>query len=138
MSDDSIAARVRAARNANYDPAPFVARLKQLLSERNLSERRAGLESGLDHQSVRRMMIGQRPDMVRCILLADYLEVNPNELLALTGWPRLKVFDIATETAKNLPVEVVEVARRLAQLPNPYQRQKVAAAILALLEQYFA
>ncbi|GAB4400559.1 MAG: hypothetical protein OHK0052_24160 [Anaerolineales bacterium] len=69
--------------------------------------------------------------------MADYLEVNPNELLALTGWPRLKVFDIATETAENLPVEVVAVARRLAQLPNPYQRQKVAAAILALLEQFF-
>ena len=35
-----------------------------------------------------------------CILLADHLGVNPNELLTLAGRPPIKVFEIHTERAE--------------------------------------
>ena len=43
---------VRYVRKAPYSPEPFVARLNQLLAERNESYRAAALKSGLDHQAV--------------------------------------------------------------------------------------
>ena len=47
---------VRYVRKAPYSPEPFVARLNQLLAERNESYRAAALKSGLDHQAVRRIV----------------------------------------------------------------------------------
>ena len=99
--------------------------------------REAALESGLDHQALRRFLGGQRPNMIACILLADHFEVNPNEFLELAGWPRLKVFDIQLSSAENLPPEAVDVAKDLALISNPSTRKTVAEAIRTLISTYF-
>ena len=72
-----------------------------------------------------------------CILLADHLGVNPNEMLELAGWPPLKVFEIHTESAEALPPKAVDVARDIARISSPALRQQVAEAIRTLLSKYF-
>ena len=125
-------------RKKAYNPEPFITRIQELLDEHNESWREAALKSGLDHHSVYRYMKGMvRPSMTGCILLADHFEINPNELLQLADWPPLKVFDIRTASAENLPTEAVDVALAIAKIPNPGERKAVAQAIMTLLEKYF-
>ena len=81
---ESIAIGRRKAKEKTFNPKPFAARLDQLMGERNISMRQTGIESGLDHESIRRIKAGDRPDMTYCILLADYFDVNPNEFFTST------------------------------------------------------
>lgn len=132
-----IAKAQREARELPYDPEPFIQRLKGLLEKHNESCREAGLDSGLDHQAIRRILAGQRPSMVNCILLADHFGLNPNEFLGLAGWPTLKAFDLRSADSKKLPPEAIEVALALAKITNPGTRKEVAEAILILVRKYF-
>lgn len=125
------------ARQAPYDPEPFKQRILQLLEQKNETYREASLESGLDHQAIRRILSGRRPAMHICILLADHFGVNHNEFLQLGGWPTLKAFDIHAVNAENLPPEAVEVAMDVARIPEPGTRKQVAEAIRTLLAKYF-
>lgn len=125
------------ARQAPYDPEPLKNRILQLLEQKNETYREASLDSGLDHQAVRRILAGARPAMHICILMADHFDVNPNEFLELAGWPTLKAFDIRTASAENLPAEAVDVAVEIARIPNPGTRKAVAEAILTLVKKYF-
>lgn len=135
--DEPIAKVRKRLKKEPYDPAPFIERIEELRTKRNLSLRQAGIQAGLDHQAFRRMKAGARPDMAYCILLADFFEVNPNELLLLAGWPRLKVFDVASVSEENLPPEAVDVALALAKIPDPGTRKQVAEAVMVLLKKYF-
>ncbi len=125
------------ARQAPYDPEPFKQRILQLLEQKNETYREASLDSGLDHQAIRRILGGRRPAMHICILLADHFGVNHNEFLQLGGWPTLKAFDIHTVNAENLPPEAVDVAMDVARIPDPGTRKHVAEAIRTLLVKYF-
>ena len=115
---ESFAAGRRRARAKTFNPKPFVDRIDQIMAKSNISMRQSGVESGLDHETIRRVKDGQRPDMTHCIMLADYFDINPNELLQLADWPTLKVFDIA-------------------KIPDPGTRKEVAKAIRVLLKKYF-
>ena len=119
MSDLPIAKARRWARQEPYDPKPLIDRLEELLKQNKESFREASLKSGLDHQAIRRVRAGYRPQLHVCILLADHFGINPNELLELAGWPRLKAFDIQTENVERLPVEAVTVAKEIARITNP-------------------
>ncbi len=121
-----------------YDPKPFIARLEQLLVERNETRREAALKAGLDHQSIRRYLNGQRPDRQSLLILADHFEVNPNEFLQLAGYKPLKIFEIKTASAEALPPEAVDVAKDIARIPDPKTRKAVAQAIRTLLKKYYA
>ena len=125
------------AQKAPYDHKPFSTRLHELLGKHNETSREAALKSGLDHQSVRRYIAGRRPNIMACILLADHLGINPNELLTLAGWPPLHVFEIHTESAEALPPEAVDVARNISRITSPALRKEVAQAIRTLLVKYF-
>lgn len=137
MDDLPIAKSLRQTRNTPYDPQPLQKRIDELLKQHKESFREASLLSGLDHQAIRRIRGGYRPQMPVCILLADHFGINPNELLILAGWPPLKAFDIHTESAANLPPEAVDVAKEIARIPHPGTRKVVAEAILTLVKQYF-
>ena len=138
MKEEPLARRKRDAKKKKYAPEPFVARIDQLMGEKNISMRYTGIESGLDHQAIRRIKSGRRPDMMYCILLANFFEINPNELLQLAGWPTLKAFDIERASAENLPPEAVDVALDIARIPDPRTRKKVADAVRVLLMEYFS
>ena len=137
MDDLPFAKSLRQARTTPYDPAPMQKRIEELLKQHKESFREASLSSGLDHQAIRRIRGGYRPQMPVCILLADHFGINPNELLTLAGWPTLKAFDIHTESAENLPPEAVEVALDIARIPDPGTRKQVATAVRTLLAKYF-
>jgi transcriptional regulator with XRE-family HTH domain len=137
MSDPSSRSRYN-VRNRPFDPQPFIHRLQELLDKHNETFREAAIKAGMDTESVRRYIRGLvRPSMTGCILLADHFEINPNELLQLADWPPLKVFDIKTASAENLPTEAVDVALAIAKIPNPGERKAVAQAVMTLLEKYF-
>jgi hypothetical protein len=123
--DKPIAKAQRQAREMPYNPEPFIQRLKGLLEKHNESYREAGLNAGLDHQAIRR------------ILLADHFGVNPNEFLEMAGWPTLKTFDVQAINSEQLPSEAVEVAVALAKIPNPGTRKEIVSAILILVKKYF-
>jgi transcriptional regulator with XRE-family HTH domain len=135
--DVPIAKSRSQSRQIPYDPEPFKERLLELLKQRNETYREASLNSGLDHQAIRRILGGRRPAMHICILLADHFGVNHNEFLQLGGWPTLKAFDLHIASADKLPPEAVEVAMDLARIPNPGTRKQVAEAIRTLLAKYF-
>ena len=135
--DEPIAKVRRRLKKKPYNPAPFIDRIEELRAKRNLSLRQAGIQAGLDHQAFRRMKAGARPDMVYCILLADFFEVNPNELLLLADWPRLKIFDVKSVSDENLPPEAVNVALALAKITDTGTRKQVAEAVMVLLKKYF-
>ncbi len=138
MDDMPPPTRRRIAGKQPFDPEPLARRLRELMQKHNESMRQASLRAGLDHQSIRRWVVdGKRPGVNACILMADHFGINPNELLELAGWPRLKMFDIRTESAEGLPPEAVTVAMTLAKIPDPGVRREVAQAILTLLEKYF-
>ncbi len=137
MKEEPLAPRTRAAKAKKYNPAPFLKRLDELMEEKNLSMRYVGIESGLDHQTIRRLKDGDRPNMVYCILLANFFDLNPNELLELAKWPTLKVFDIQRASAENLPPEAVDVALDIAKIADPGTRKQVAHAVRVLLKKYF-
>lgn len=132
-----IAKAQREARELPYDPEPFIQRLKGLLEKHNESYREAGLDSGLDHQAIRRILSGQRPSMVNCILLADHFGVNINEFLELASWPKLKTFDVQAIDSEKLPPESVNVALAVAKISDPETRKEVSEAILTLVRKYF-
>lgn len=133
---EPIAQIRRRTRDSGYDPQLFISRLNELLKRQKESYREAALESGLDHQAVRRILGGQQPSMTNCILLADHFGVNPNEFLQLAGWPALKAFDVETVNQEKLPPEVVEVALSLAKIPNPGVRKEIASAIQILVRAF--
>jgi len=135
---ESLAIGRRRARAKTFNPKPFAARIDQLMNEKNISMRQSGIESGLDHETIRRIKAGDRPDMTYCILLAGYFDINPNEFLQLADWPTLKAFDIQRASAENLPPEAVDVALDIAKIPDPGTRKEVAKAVRILLKKYFS
>ena len=132
-----IAQAQREAKNKATDLEPLITRLTELMEKHNESYREAGLNAGLDHQAIRRILSGQRPAMVNCILLADHFGVNPNEFLELAGWPTLKVFDVRGLETDSLPPEAVDVALALSRVPDPGVRKQLATAVITLLQKYF-
>jgi transcriptional regulator with XRE-family HTH domain len=137
MEKVPIAKARREAREKAYNPEKLVARLKELMQKHNQSYRETALACRLDHQGVRRILNGHRPNITACILLANHFGINPNEFLELAGFPKLDAFDIKTASAENLPPEAVDVAIRLSQIREPGTRKQVAEAILVLLQKYF-
>lgn len=135
---ESLAEGRRRAKAKPFNQKPFVGRIDQLMAKSNISMRLSGMEAGLDHQAIRRIKDGKRPDMTYCILLADYFDINPNELLQLADWPTLKAFDIQRASAENLPPEAVDVALDIAKIPDPGTRKEVAKAVRVLLKKYFS
>lgn len=132
--DAPIANIRREIRSKEFQPDLLIARLRELLDRHNESLREASLRAGLKHQAVRCIMEGQRPAMHICILLADHFKINPNELLALAGWPPLQVFGVRSLRGVDLPPEAFEVTQALASITDPEMRKRKAEAILALIE----
>lgn len=139
MKEKPLSKQKKDTKKKKFDPEPLITRLDQLMGEKNLSMRQVGIESGLDHQVIRRLkeVHAKRPNMTYCILLADYFGVNPNEFLQLAGWPTLKVFDIKRASVDNLPPEAVDVALDIAKIPDPQTRKQLTQAVRVLLKKYF-
>ncbi len=138
MDEMPIAKALRQTRKEKYDPQPLIDRVNELLKQHKESFREASLNTGLDHQAIRRLLAGNRPQMHVCILLADHFGINPNEFLQLAGWPTLKAFDVNAVDTANLPPEATEIALAVAKISEPGIRREVTDAMLILLKKYFS
>ncbi|MBN1887061.1 MAG: helix-turn-helix transcriptional regulator [Thermoflexales bacterium] len=133
-----MAVRKRRSRHEGYNAEPLQKRLTQLMEQHNENYRATALRSGLDHQSVRRILVmGKRPNRETLIALADHFGINPNELLELGQYKPLRFFQIETASAEALPTEAVDVALDIAKIPDPGTRKAVAQAVRTLLKKYF-
>lgn len=119
-----------------YDPKPLATLLERWLEERDLSQRQASLEAGLDRGALSRFIgEGRRPSRHSLIMLADYFGVNPNRLLELVGYESLEIFETARE---GIPPEVAGLVERLQAIADPVQRSKVIAALEVILDGWAA
>lgn len=85
MKDKPLSKQKKDSKKKRFDPKPLITRLEQLMDEKNLSMRQVGIESGLDHQVIRRLkeVHAKRPNMTYCILLANYFDINPMNSFSL-------------------------------------------------------
>ena len=135
--EEPIAKRLRNARKGEIDLTPLSNRIRELLEHRNESLRAAGLKAGLDHQFVRRIVKGERPNMIACIMLADYFGINPNELLQLAQWPTLKIFDIAHgNSTKQISPEAVDLALDLTEINSADSRRNLVSAFRTIVSEF--
>ncbi|MBN1933945.1 MAG: helix-turn-helix transcriptional regulator [Anaerolineae bacterium] len=121
-----------AKKNRTYDPQPLAQALRRLMAEHGLSHRQAALQAGLDRGAMYRFVDhGQRPSRDGVIALADSFGVNPNELLALAGYPPLAIFETALA---GVPPDMRGVIDRLQAIGDPVARSRVIGALETLLD----
>jgi hypothetical protein len=130
-----IILHLKITHNASDYSELFYARLCEFFEKHYETCHEAAQKSGLDHQSARCYIVGRRPNIMACILLADHLGDNSHELLELAGWPPLKVFEIHTESAMALPPEAVDGARDIALFAGAPQKPQVLSQGLIVCPQ---
>jgi len=78
------------------------------------------------------------------VLIADCQKIRDKDrvsrlltlnMLPLTGWPPLKVFNIKGASIDNLPTEAVEVALDIAPIHHPPTTKQVADTVRVLLKK---
>ena len=116
-----------------YDAEKFSSYLQRLLQARGLTMRRASLSAGLDHGAVGRFIRGRRPHRDSCLLLAEALQVDPNEMLAMAGYEPMPVVDRSRIDPQEFPPDVKAFARELATMPAE-RRREVFSALRVLLK----
>jgi transcriptional regulator with XRE-family HTH domain len=75
----------------HFDPDKLRHYLDELLAARGLNMRQAALKAGLYQGAISQMRRGKRPHRDSLLLLAQAMEVPPNELLAAAGFEPLTV-----------------------------------------------
>ena len=118
-----------------YNREAFAAYLESLLAERNETMRSASIGAGLDHGALQRFIVKrQRPTRESCIALADYLKLNPNEILTRAGYAPMHFFDRSLVDPDALPAEVSELAGWLSRIQPPEMRRQLCAAVREVIE----
>ena len=116
-----------------YDTAKFSRYLKGLVDASGLTMRQISLRGGLDHGSVARFIRGRHPHRDSCLLLAEVLNVDPNEVLKMAGYEPMPVMDRTLIDPGEFPPEVKEFAADLASIPSA-RRREIIAALRALVK----
>jgi len=117
-----------------YDPEPLKKCLEALLAEHNESYREASMRSDLDHQALRRyVVLGKRPTRQSLLALADHFGANPNDLLALAGYPPMEIFERVAVDPGSLPSDVRPLLNDLQSIPDPVLRRRLVESIRVLI-----
>jgi len=115
-----------------FEPERLTEYLSTLLKERGLSMRKASLEAGLNHGAVGGFVRGRRPHRDSCLILAEYFQVDPNEMLAAAGYDPMPVVDRSLIDPQEFAPEVKEFAAELMQF-GPERRREIITAMRMLL-----
>ena len=118
-----------------YDRDALATYLHGLLEDHNESMRGASLAAGLDHGALHRFISErQRPSRESCIAIADYFQINPNEVLTRAGYAPLHFFDRSLVDPRAQPPYVAELASFLARIEPPSRRRRLCQALKQTLE----
>lgn len=117
----------------DYDARKFSNYLKNLIESRGLSMRQASLQGGMDHGAAGRFIRGRRPHRDSCLLLAEVLEVDANEMLAMAGYEPMPVVDRSLIDPHEFPPEVKEFAKELSSIA-PERRREIMLAVRTLVK----
>jgi hypothetical protein len=71
-----------------------------------------------------------------CIALADYFDVNPNEMLEAAGYEPLHFFDRTLIDPQEMSDDVKELAAEIEKVKNPQARRSLIKAMKVLTEAY--
>ena len=116
-----------------YDTDKFSRYLKGLVQASGLTMRQVSLRAGLDHGAVGRFIRGRHPHRDSCLLLAEVLQVDPNQVLAMAGYQPMPVVDRSLIDPDEFPPEVKELAADLASIP-PGRRREIIAALRVVVK----
>jgi transcriptional regulator with XRE-family HTH domain len=111
----------------SYDAKAFSRYLKGLVEASELTMRQVSLRAGLDHGAVSRFVRGRHPHRDSCLLLAETLQVDPNQVLVMAGYEPMPVVDRSLIDPADFPPEVKEFAADLATIPADRRREIIAA-----------
>lgn len=128
----SVAQAKRRAREAQYDPTLLIQIVNEKLTATGETQRGASEQAGLDHAAIDRILAGQRPNVVTCLLLADHWGLNPNDLLESAGWPRIGLFNHYSD----LSDEARQVALRLQAVEDEDQRRQAFCILNSILDHF--
>jgi len=116
-----------------YRAAAFSEYLRELIERSGKSMRRVSLEAGLSHGAVGSFIRHfRRPHRDSCLLLAEVLGVDPNEMLRMAGYEPMPVVERSLIDPTEFPSDVKALAAQLAAIA-PARRREIIGAIEQLL-----
>lgn len=116
-----------------YNAAAFSEYLRELIERSGKSMRRVSMEAGLSHGAVGSFIRHfRRPHRDSCLLLADVLGVDPNEMLRRAGYEPMPVVERSLIDPAEFPSDVKALAAKLATL-TPVRRREIIDAVELLI-----
>ncbi len=116
-----------------YNAAAFSEYLQRLIARSGKSMRRVSIEAGLSHGAVGGFIRHfRRPHRDSCLLLAETLGVDPNEMLQMAGYDPLPVIERSLIDPADFPSDVKALAAKLATIA-PARRREIIVALEQLL-----
>lgn len=118
----------------DYNVERFRGFVEPLLEQRNESYRQASMKAGLDETAISRYFRGTQPMRDACIALADYFDVNPNEMLQAAGYEPLDLFERREVDLSQVSPETKQILEKLERITDPRIRRRIYEAIDLMLE----
>jgi len=116
-----------------YHAAAFSEYLQELIARSGKSMRQISLAAGLSHGAVGGFIRHfRRPHRDSCLLLAEVLGVDPNEMLQRAGYEPMPVVERSLIDPAEFPSDVKALAAKLATL-TPARRREIIEGIEFLL-----
>ena len=117
----------------NFNAKKLTDYLAEVLESRGLNMRQVSLQAGLNPGTVSSYMQGKRPHRDACLLLAEAMGVNPNDLLVAAGYKPLPILDRSLIDPAEFPPDVKEFAAELSRY-DWERRREIMAAVRTLLK----
>ncbi|HHJ06234.1 MAG TPA: XRE family transcriptional regulator [Anaerolineae bacterium] len=112
----------------NYNYKQFIGYLDNLVASRDTSYRDAALKVGLEHGTISRLRNKRQvPRRDTCILLAEALASDPNEMLQMAGYKPLAILDPSLVDPADFPSDIKEFAASLKKIPFERRRALFSA-----------
>lgn len=120
-----------------YDAAAFSEYLQKLIARSGKSMRQISLAAGLSHGAVGGFIRYTRhPHRDSCLLLAEVLGVDPNEMLQMAGYEPLPIVERSLIDPAEFPSDVKAFAEKFKNIP-PERRREIFDALEVLLKNDF-
>ncbi len=107
--------------------------LKTLLEKRDVSMRKASLEAGLNHGAIGSFVRGRRPHRDSCLIMAEYFNVDPQDMLAMAGYEPMPLVDRSLIDPNEFPPDIKEFSAELMGF-EPDRRREIIGAMRTLLK----
>lgn len=117
----------------NYDAQSFSRYLQTMVEQSGSTMRKVSLAAGLNHGAVGNFVRKhRRPHRDSCLLLAEVLKVDPNEMLKMAGYAPMPLVDRSMIDPNDFPADVKSFAAKLTAIA-PVRRKEIIEGLTRLL-----